>query len=76
MPVWEWQEVQKMLRKERMKPYQVHLFSDDKKIPDSLPAEPVFVYENKRYLNFLVFDCFHLRNNEVLRGVAKAAKKR
>lgn len=56
-----------------MKPYQVHLFSDEKKLPDSLPSEPVFICENKRYLNFLVFDCFHLRNNEILKDVAKAA---
>ncbi len=56
-----------------MKPYQVHLFSDENKIPDSLPSEPVFVCENKRYLNFLVLDCLHLRNNEILKEVAKAA---
>lgn len=56
-----------------MKPYQVHLFSDESKIPDFLPSEPVFIYENKRYLNFLVFDCFHLKHNEILRDVAKTA---
>ena len=54
-----------------MKPYQAHLFSDESKIPDFLPSEPIFVYENKRYLNFLVFDCFHLRNNEYLKNSAK-----
>ncbi len=54
-----------------MKPYQAHLFSDESKIPDFLPSEPIFVYENKRYLNFLVFDCFHLRDNEYLKSSAK-----
>ncbi len=54
-----------------MKPYQVHLFSDKNKIPDFLPSEPIFVYENKKYLNFLVFDCFHLKNNEYLKDSAK-----
>ena len=54
-----------------MKPYQVHLFSDNTKIPDYLPTEPVFVYENNRYLNFLTFDCFHLKNNEYLRDTAR-----
>lgn len=54
-----------------MKPYQVYLFSDESKIPDFLPSEPVFVYENKRYLNFLVFDCFHLKNSEHLKDSAK-----
>jgi 7-keto-8-aminopelargonate synthetase-like enzyme len=56
-----------------MKPYQVHLFSDEGKIPQTLPSEPVFVYENKRYLNFLVFDCFHLKHSEILRDAAKTA---
>lgn len=54
-----------------MKPYQVHLFSDENKIPIFLPSEPSFVYENKRYLNFLVFDCYQLKNNEYLKEVAK-----
>ncbi len=54
-----------------MKPYQVHLFSDNAKIPDYLPTEPVFIYENNRYLNFLTFDCFHLKNNEYLRDTAR-----
>lgn len=56
-----------------MKPYQVHLFSDETKIPETLPSEPVFIYENKRYLNFLIFDCFHLKHSEILREAAKAA---
>ncbi len=54
-----------------MKPYQVHLFSDNSRIPDYLPSEPVFIYENNRYLNFLTFDCFHLKNNEFLRDTAR-----
>jgi glycine C-acetyltransferase len=56
-----------------MKPYQVHLFSDESKIPDMLPAEPVFIYENKRYLNFLTFDCYHLKNNEILKDAARSS---
>ncbi len=56
-----------------MKPYQVHLFSDDSRIPEVLPSEPIFVYENKRYLNFLVFDCFYMKNNEYLRETAKTS---
>ena len=55
-----------------MKPYQVHLVSDESKIPDFLPSEPYFIYENKKYLNFVVYDCFHLRNNEYLKDIAKA----
>jgi len=54
-----------------MKPYQVHLFTDENKIPIYLPSEPIFVYENKRYLNFLIFDCFHLKNNDYLKEAAK-----
>jgi 7-keto-8-aminopelargonate synthetase-like enzyme len=54
-----------------MKPYQVHLFSDGSKIPDFLPSEPYFIYEDKKYLNFIVYDCFHLRNNEYLKDVAR-----
>lgn len=54
-----------------MKPYQVHLFSDESKIPDFLPSEPYFIYEDKKYLNFVVYDCFHLRNNEYLKDVAR-----
>lgn len=60
-----------MLWEERsVKPYQVHMFSDDKKIPEALPPEPVFVYENKRYLNFVPFDCFHLKNTDTLKNAA------
>ena len=55
-----------------MKPYQVHLFSDGSKIPDFLPSEPYFVYEDKKYLNFVVYDCFYLKNNEYLKDVARA----
>jgi 7-keto-8-aminopelargonate synthetase-like enzyme len=46
------------------------MFSDDKKTPEALPPEPVFIYENKRYLNFVPFDCFHLKNNDALRNTA------
>jgi 8-amino-7-oxononanoate synthase len=46
------------------------MFSDDKKIPEALPPEPVFVYENKRYLNFVPFDCFHLNNIDTLKNTA------
>jgi glycine C-acetyltransferase len=56
-----------------MKPYQVHLFSDADKIPDALPVEPIFVYENKRYLNFYTFDCYHFKNSEILKGVAQTS---
>jgi 7-keto-8-aminopelargonate synthetase-like enzyme len=56
-----------------MKPYQVHLFSDESKIPEVLPSEACFVYEDKKYLNFLIYDCFHLRNSEYLKDVAISA---
>jgi len=55
-----------------MKPYQVHLFTDEKKIPDALPSEPWFVYENKRYLNFTVLDCFHRKTSEDLKEAARS----
>lgn len=55
-----------------MKPYQVHLFTEEGKIPEALPCEPVFIYEDKRYLNFLVFDCFYMKNNEMLKEAATA----
>ena len=54
-----------------MKPFQVHLFSEEGKIPESVPLEPSFVYGNKRYLNFLHFDCLHLKNSEFLRETAR-----
>lgn len=53
-----------------MKPYQVHLFTDEDKIPDTMPCEPVFIHEDKKYLNFLVFDCFYMKNNELLKDAA------
>ena len=56
-----------------MRPIQVHLFTDDNRIPEHLPDEPVFFYENKRYLNFASFDCFHLRNHDYLKEAAKLA---
>lgn len=55
-----------------MKPYQVHMFTDEKKIPDALPSEPWFVYENKRYLNFTVFDCFHRKTSDDLKEAARS----
>jgi len=54
-----------------VKPFQVHLFSEEGKIPESVPLEPSFVYGNKRYLNFLHFDCLHLKNSEFLRETAR-----
>lgn len=54
-----------------MKPFQVHLFSEEGKIPESVPLEPSFVYGNKRFLNFLHFDCLHLKNSEFLRETAR-----
>ncbi|UCF70297.1 MAG: aminotransferase class I/II-fold pyridoxal phosphate-dependent enzyme [candidate division WOR-3 bacterium] len=54
-----------------MKPFQVHLFDEEGKIPESVPPEPSFVYANKRYLNFLHVDCFHLKNSEYLRETAR-----
>lgn len=56
-----------------MRPVQVHLFADDNRIPQHLPDEPVFFYENKRYLNFASFDCLHLRNHDYLKEAAKLA---
>jgi len=54
-----------------MKPFQVHLFNEEGKIPESVPPEPSFVYGNKRYLNFLHFDCLHLKNSEYLKETAR-----
>jgi len=56
-----------------MKPYQVHLFGEETKIPESLPYEPIFIYNNKRYLNFLSIDCFHMKNSDYLRETAKVS---
>lgn len=55
-----------------MKPYQVHLFAEEATVPDMLPYEPFFVYDNKRYLNFVPLDCFHMKNSEYLRETARA----
>lgn len=55
-----------------MKPYQVHLFTDENKIPEALPSEPYFVYENKRYLNFTVIDCFHMKTSDHLKEAARS----
>lgn len=49
-----------------MKPYQINLFNEQNKLPILLPSDPIFVYDNKRYLNFSTFDCFNRRNNEYL----------
>jgi len=54
-----------------MKPYQVYLFSEKGKALEFLPTEPVFVFENKRYLNFSNFNCLNLQNNDYLRETAK-----
>ncbi|UCG29834.1 MAG: aminotransferase class I/II-fold pyridoxal phosphate-dependent enzyme [candidate division WOR-3 bacterium] len=54
-----------------MKPFQVHLFSEEGRIPESVPPEPSFVYGNKRYLNFLHLDCLHMKNSEHLRETAR-----
>jgi glycine C-acetyltransferase len=54
-----------------MKPFQVHLFSEEGRIPESVPPEPSFVYGNKRYLNFLHQDCLHMKNSEYLRETAR-----
>ena len=55
-----------------MKPFQVHLFGEEGKVPESVPLEPSFVYGNKRYLNFLHCDCLHLKNSDILRETARA----
>lgn len=54
-----------------MRPYQVHLFSDETKALKVRPVEPVFIYEDKRYLNFASTNCRHLYNNEHLKETAK-----
>ncbi len=54
-----------------MKPYQTHLFNDEAKAPRILPADPVFIHENRRYVNFATLNCRHLYNNEHLKETAK-----
>ena len=54
-----------------MRPYQAHLFNDETKVPRILPADPVFIHENRRYVNFATFNCRHLYNNEHLKETAK-----
>lgn len=54
-----------------MKPYQINLFNEQDKLPLLLPSEPVFVFNNKKYLNFSTFDCFNRRNNEYLIETAR-----
>ncbi len=54
-----------------MKPYQVNLFKTPEEIPQIFPAEPIFVYGDKRYLNFTLFDFRNLKNNEFLKETAR-----
>ncbi|MEO0094791.1 MAG: aminotransferase class I/II-fold pyridoxal phosphate-dependent enzyme [candidate division WOR-3 bacterium] len=54
-----------------MKPYQVNLFVEQEKTPVFLPSEPVFVHNNKKYLNFSLIDCFNRRNDEYLNETAR-----
>jgi glycine C-acetyltransferase len=54
-----------------VKPHQVYLFDEEGgKFPEIFPAEPVFFYGNKRYRNFLSFDCLDLKNSEYLKEIA------
>ncbi len=54
-----------------MKPYQVNLFNESERASIFLPSEPTFVLNNKRYINFALFDCFNRHNNEYLRETAR-----
>ncbi|MEO0123676.1 MAG: hypothetical protein ABIL69_06705 [candidate division WOR-3 bacterium] len=54
-----------------MKPYQVNLFIEQEKDSVFLPSEPVFIHNNKKYLNFTLIDCFNRRNNEYLKEAAR-----
>jgi glycine C-acetyltransferase len=56
-----------------MKPYQTHLFEGEITTPGYISLEPIFVYENKRYLNFLNLDCLYRKNNEYLKETAKTS---
>jgi len=56
-----------------MKPYQPHLFKISDESTKFISAEPVFVYDNKRYINFSLFDFRNLRNNEYLKETARHA---
>jgi glycine C-acetyltransferase len=61
-----------VLRQESiMKPFQVHLFNEEGRVPESVPPEPSFVYGNKRFLNFLYLDCLHMKNSEYLKETAR-----
>uniref|UniRef100_A0A7V3RJ69 Aminotransferase class I/II-fold pyridoxal phosphate-dependent enzyme n=1 Tax=candidate division WOR-3 bacterium TaxID=2052148 RepID=A0A7V3RJ69_UNCW3 len=61
-----------MLREEcRMKPYQATLFTQEEPSPLSIPDEPIFILNNKRYLNFSTLDCLNYKNNEYLKEAAK-----
>lgn len=52
-----------------MRPYQVSLFKEES--PLYLPSEPVFIHNNKRYLNFSLLDFRNLKNNEYLKETAR-----
>ncbi len=54
-----------------MKPYQVNLFVDQEQTSIFLPSEPVFIHNNKKYLNFTLIDCFNRRNSEYLNEAAR-----
>ncbi|MGQ9664444.1 MAG: hypothetical protein ACUVUH_03815 [bacterium] len=54
-----------------MKPYQTNLFDEGDRIPILLPSEPVFIFNNKKYLNFSSFDCLNRHNNEYLIETAR-----
>jgi glycine C-acetyltransferase len=55
-----------------MRPYQVHLFTNEEGLPESLPSAPYFTYEDKRWLNFSSLDCFNLRGSELTKEVVKS----
>ncbi len=72
MPLWQREKIQEVLWKECcMKPYQVNLFNESDQTPAFLPAEPIFIYNNRKYLNFSQFDCFYRHNNEYLIETAR-----
>ncbi len=54
-----------------MKPYQVNLFAEQEKTSIFLPSEPIFIYNNKKYINFALIDCFNRRNSEYLFEAAR-----
>ncbi len=52
-----------------MRPYQVGLFKEESSL--LLPSEPIFIHNNKRYLNFSLLDFRNLKNNEYLKETAR-----